>query len=219
MAPQPTPPAAKAKPGNILKRIPPWGWAIGAGAVLGIGYTLYKGRREPEVLDAPVGEEALAGEYDLATQPSPGGAYYPSTPIIAEPAETVGAVGQTALETVIMGMTGVFESLPGLIEASRPELPEVPEPPDINITMPSAPAPAPAPIPRTPTPTPRPRGVTILGRNFPNALRYKQLPRPGRGKLFAVDYPNRTEIWETWIPRSGGARKWARRSTRYRKNI
>jgi hypothetical protein len=204
MAP-PTPPAAGATPKGLLKKIPPWGWAIGAGGVLGIGYSLFRSRRDPTAIDAaPAGEADLAYEdYTLSAQPSPGGAYYPSPGVVDVSAETVGAVGQTALETVVGGITGVVESLPALI-ASAP----TPEPSEwgpegiasIIAAMPQAPAPQAAPIsaPKKPPAAKPPTGVTILGRKFPNATGYTERKNAGIGRTFDVQFPGRVERWETW---------------------
>lgn len=198
---EPAPPT-RAGLGATLKKIPPWGWAVGIGGTLGIGYALYRGRRDPTAQEAPAGETDLAGytEYDLATQPSPGGAYYPSQPIIAEPAETVGAVGQTALETVVGGITGIIESLPGIIEASRP-----PDPVPVT-DLPAAPAPQ--PLTPAPAPAPAPQGVTVLGRRFPNAVRSAEIPTPRlQSRDFNIHFPGgRVERWRTWTDK--GQRKW-----------
>jgi hypothetical protein len=217
-------PAATSGPKALLKKIPPWGWAIGAGATLGIGWRLYKGRREPEALDAPVGEASLdpgTAGYDLATQPSPGGAYYPA-PIGEDiSGETIGAVGQTALETVIGGITGVVESLPTLI-ASVPQAPPN-DPLDyggladlVNAIKPAAPipqAPAPAAKPITTQPKPptttKPRGVTILGRTWDRAIGYKEIINDRRGRTFVISWPNRKEMWDTWVNKEG-QRRWVR---------
>lgn len=219
---------------GLLKRIPPWGWAIGAGGILGLGYTLYRQRRTPDAQAPPAGESAsdFYGEYDLAAQPSPGGAYYPSTPIIAEPAETVGAVGQTALETAIGGITGVIENLPALIAATpQPQQSEQMDFAGIITALqplfPTAPAPGAAPPPTVPNPpaaTP-PKGVTILGKTFPNATDYKERSHPGRGREFDVYFPKRVERWFTEEKPVGGTfgnaqpitqRTWKKISTRNR---
>lgn len=206
MAP-PTPPPAGKTPGKFLKKIPPWGWAIGAGGALGLGYTLFRSRRDATAIDAAgAGEADLAAtsdDYTLAAQPSPGGAFYPSNPIIAEPAETVGAVGQTALETVVGGITGIVESVPALLAAVPVAEPNEWGPEGIAsilAAMPQAPAPQAAPItaPKKPPATKPPTGVTILGRKFPNATGYTERANKGVGRTFDVQFSGRVERWETW---------------------
>lgn len=205
----------------LVKKVPPWGWAVGAGAVLGIGYSLYKGRRTAEAQPPPVGEDSLAGTdltgYDIATQPSPGGAYYPAPLGSDISGETIGAVGQTALETLSGGLTGVIETLPSLIAAVPQPIPA--EGIDyaglgefIHAIIPQAPAPAAAPIPTTPTPsTPtKPRGVTILGRTWERAIGYKEVVNDRRGRTFVISWPNRKEMWDTWIPKGSNTRKWVK---------
>jgi hypothetical protein len=212
----PASPGAASGPAALLKKIPPWGWAIGAGGVLGLGYTLYRGRRTPDAQVA--GETELTGdgltEYDLATQPSPGGAYYPSPPVSDVSAETVGAVGQTALETGIGGIVGIVETLPSLIAA----VPQS-EPVDyaglgefIGNIIPQTPAPQPAPVVTTPKPTTttKPRGVTILGRTWERAIGYREVVNDRRGRTFVISWPNRKEMWDTWIPKGSNTRKWAK---------
>jgi hypothetical protein len=210
--PTPAPPTAD-RPGSmgaLLKRVPTWAWVVGGGGILGIGYAMYRDRRMGVEEGPPAGEESLAelSEYDLATQPSPGGAYYPSQPIIAEPAETVGAVGQVALETLAGAFTGLIETLPGLIEAGRAPEPVVvgdmaaAPPPDSGAGFTSAPTPGPGaarprPAPRR-TPAPRP-SVTILGKKFNGATRFHEIPTPGmpHGRDFNVFYPkpHQDERW------------------------
>lgn len=215
-------PGAMSGPKALLKKVPPWGWAVGAGLTLGIGYTLYKGRREPVASDAPVGEESLAGTdltgYDIATQPSPGGAYYPAPLGSDVSGETIGAVGQTALETVTSGITGIVESLPSLIAAVPQPTPS--DPIDyaglgefFHAIIPQAPAPAPAPIPTTPKPPAapsQPRGVTILGRTWERAISYKEVINDRRGRTFVITWPHRKEMWDTWIPKGSNTRKWVK---------
>lgn len=200
----PSPPVAAKTPRGLLKKVPPWGWAIGAGGVLGLGYTLYRNRRTATAIDgAPAGEADLAADgvdYQFAAQPSPGGAYYPAAGVSDVSAETVGAVGQTAVESVIGGITGVVETIPALL-AAVPQSEWGPEGvASLIAAMPQAPAPQAVPIstPAAPPAAKPPTGVTILGRTFPNALSYKELSNPGIGRTFDVKFHGRTERWETW---------------------
>jgi hypothetical protein len=136
--------------GASIRKIPPPVLLLGGGAILGIGYALYRDRRAPTEEVAAAGEQDLAelGSYELATQPTPSGLVYTSAPDSS--AETVGAVGQTALETlgiisttaletVTQGITGVVETLfggvPAILSAAQPAAP-----PQITV-MPAAPAP------------------------------------------------------------------------------
>lgn len=191
---------------DTLRKVPTWGWLLVGGAGLGIGYSFYRDRRNPDGLEGSAGEESLTaglGEEDYyygGSQPAPIGVI--SAPAPYSETGQVGAIGQTAFETLVDAITGIYESVPAIIEAARPDpieatpLPAAP-PPDYSgspITAPPAPSPAPAPAP---TPV-QPTSVTILGRRFSGAYRYTEIATPNlRSRDFNV-YWHKPHLDERW---------------------
>lgn len=210
----PAPPTAKVA-GNPLKKMPKWGWLAAGGAVLGIGYSLYRdkhaqapapdtaGQTDPTAIDPTTGQP-----YGMSVQPSPAGVVYPGA-APADSGATVGSVGQTALETGIGGITGVIEALPGLITALNPVGVEPPH----NPAFPATPAPAPAtPVPRPPGNTPPVppgyhKGNSIHGKVFPGAYCWAHIGgRPGV-EYYHVRFTN--HVLQRWHYDSAGKHKGA----------
>lgn len=181
-----------------LRKVPTWGWLVVGGAGLGIGYRLYQDRRTGDAQPGSAGEEDLLATdpgYMVSDTPVP---YGVQAPVVVQPeggASEVGSIGQTAIETVIGGITGVIEGLPAIIEASRPE------PIPVQVALPATPAPGsqpvqqPGPVVATPA---QPPSVTILGRRFPGAYRYSEVSTPNmKARDFNVYYhkPHKDERW------------------------
>lgn len=180
---------------DTLKKIPTWGWLLVGGASLGVGYSLYRDKRNPDALEGSAGQtdlEAGLGSddyYYAGSQPSPIGVVSPAAPY--DNTGQVGAIGQTAFETLVEAVTGVVETVPALIEAGRGE------PPVINV-MPAAPSPAAAPEPPRQGPAPPQTSVNILGKHFAGAYRYQEIPTPRlKSRDFNVFWrkPHKDQRW------------------------
>lgn len=190
---------------DTLKKVPTWGWLLVGGASLGVGYSLYRDRRNP-ALEGSAGEQSLEAGLDpsldyYANQPAPIGVVSPPAPY--DNTGQVGAIGQTAFETLVEAVTGVVETVPALIEAGRGD------PVPINITLPQTPSPAQSPTPpRSGPPKQGPTSVSILGKRFVGAYRFAEVQTKVPGaREFNVFWhkPHKDERW-----RHGKSGNWSK---------
>lgn len=196
-----------------IKRLPrPVLYAF-LGAVIAAGFVLYKRATStppgdtvegPDMADTGVG--SVPAE-QLAGVPSP--VYVqPSVPL-PEPAETVGAIGQTALETLV-GLIGT------VIDPARtqPQVDVGAEIGEIISHLPLTPPPAPAPIQaNVPTAAPtRPPGYntgnTVAGKTFSGAVGWKEIPTPdARFNDYHIAFrDHRLERWRKHLRNHDGQR-------------
>lgn len=198
----PPPTAATApKPSGLLKKVPTWGWLVLGGSALGLGYALYRDRHSAAPSDVPPGEDAIDPAL-LSSQPSPAG-FVSNAAGPVDSGETVGAVGQTALETSVAAITGLFDALPGIITSFRDpvfpqSLPQTPAPGSAGGS--SGAAPAPPKAPGAPHVGPGVTYHTAGGKHnkfFPQAYRLAAASKSGHNHDFNVFYykPHKDERW------------------------
>lgn len=197
---------------DTIKKIPTPVWLGLGGAAVGLGVVALKGRQEPAPEVPPVGEgdALLTDEYGLEPySPTAVGPVYAAPSV--EPAETVGAVGQTGLETIGDFFTGFIEGLPELIGSIREPYDGVPQsqPPQVIIQQPVTPGPSPAP---SPAPGPAPHAANkpasyasgppphARGSVSNGATGHKEITTPDtRFRDFHVSYGNHTlKRWRWW---------------------
>lgn len=206
-----------------LKKLPTPVLIAGGGAVIGLGYAFLRDRNGGE--DTSAVDEAYVDPYAYASEgvgAIPTGVAYVGTPTPTDSGEVVGAVGQTALDS-LLGLVGEI--------LNRPQPPIV-IPPGYGVINPADPGngslPAsPPPPPATPTPAPtqptKPKkpglppgyhaGGTItdgkLRKNFPAAEGWARVGSGGKGKDHWVRY--HVIFWK--------GNKWLRQVWQIRPNI
>lgn len=226
-----TPAGANAPTANnikdIIKKVPTPVWLAIGGVTIGLAYAAWRDRNTPDVVET----EGNTGESELGYAEVDYGVSSPIIPPSVQPnypdsGETVGAVGQTALETLLAGQQSMFDTLLGWIENQQPApLPASGPPP------PASPAEPPGTPQQTPPPSAgrrrnkpahynagsvarNPSGTVSLAR--PGASGWIVIPDNSREfALFNFSFPNgKTERWIKWgtgkhVPRNkrGKARK------------
>jgi hypothetical protein len=220
MAEAPSP--AVTKVGNPLKRLPTPVKLVLVGGTLGLGYSLYKSRNASMVAAvdqgsggdtstaSDIGGGGGGGDYSYQSVPAGGTTQVP----VAGPdsGETVGAVGQTALETVGNIATGFQSSLTEIV-TSRPD----PPPPDWEglaaffsaAQPPAQPAPTARQVTNTSTqatnaPTKHVDSVTILNHKFNGGVSYRELQGTKDHRSFLIEFQNgHHEGWYYYTTKTG----------------
>ena len=206
MATAPAPPTA-TKAGNpfaALKKAPPVVWLGAGGVAIGLTYAVLRDRNTPPVTEVPLSAEPGPQQYEsLGVPAAPLG--YVQGPIVSEPAETVGAVGQTALETLAEMYGTLIPLLIASIERQAAQPPPAPQPiPGGGPPPPPAPAPPPNPVPPKPSlPPGYNAGPTITEtspkKTFPGAIGWARIASGGAGSAHWIDYhvryTNKLQRW------------------------
>lgn len=197
--------------GASIKRVPRVVWLVAAGGGLGLVYAKKRAAKNQAVADATV-TPAAADPGALSYSPSPVGAAVAAPPDSTGAAETVGAVGQTALETSLTSLTTIINTL-----LSREYGPNYQQPSFPNNPSPAVAPPPPQPAPPSSSGPVRPAGYLAKNtintgtgtKTFPGASGVKELARDNKAGIiaFGVAYPN--HVLQRWHYDNAGAHRGA----------